>query len=65
MISIKYYQIKKDLKVHKDKALIIKGTRNKSDTLQNIPTKPNNMQNNYIIPLVIASLYPKQYDNKN
>ena len=56
---------KKDLKVYKDKKLIIKGTRYKLDRLYDISIKSKVIQGNYIILSVIVSLYYEQYNNKN
>ena len=47
---------KKDMKIYKEKKLIMKGIRNKSDSLWNMPIQSNTIQDNYIIFLCVASL---------
>ena len=47
---------KREIKVFKDEKLTIKGIRNKRDSLWDILIQSNKIQNNYIIPPIIALL---------
>ena len=55
--NCKIHLDKKELKVHKEKELVMKGYRNLSDRLWDIPIITKLQQDNYKIPLIHPSIY--------